>query len=637
MCEGEQHMRRGKALPRGPVRPLRAAVCGLAVLGALLGPAGTARAATAEDRDGLVMVLDSSGSMAGERMTAAREAVGAVVDALPDGYPTGLRVYGAGKEHGCDDTRLLEPVRPLDRDALKRAVAGVRPKGDTPIGLSLEKAAADLPEGGRRTIVLVSDGEDTCGAPEPCEVAARLAGQGVDLRIDTIGFQVRGGAREQLECIAGAGHGSYHDAPDAASLARQLTRASRLGADAYRLQGRRVTGGTRAAGAPGLSPGQYVDDIGPGETRWYGVDLDAASTADLAVTAVPRPGVRAAYGDGVELRLASGTGAYPVTCGSDSAHFGQDEGAMVIAGAVSRIPGDDRDGPCDEAGRYVLSVHRSSAAGSDRARWPLELFYGAERPFEAGTTPAPAATRYGDPPAALTGAPRDVEGGTGFNDARRLGKGIWRDTLLPGQTRFYKVRVGWGQRLTYSADFANEPLLRGGSTASSFVATAAYGPGRQPLGDASGASQRRGYYGRPLSVGLGTVPVTWTNRWVAAGGARGARTAGEHYVAVSLGPGAAELARNAAVRVVLRVDVTGTELAGPEYAAPARAEASAARRGEGERAAAGATYPSAAGAPADGGGFMTAGDAVAAAAGGAVALAGVGTVVLLGRRRRDGA
>ncbi|WUD74314.1 VWA domain-containing protein [Streptomyces sp. NBC_00510] len=629
-------MRRGKALPRGPVGPLRAAACGLLVLGALLGPAGAAQAQdqAVDDGDGLVMVLDSSGSMAGARMTAARKAVGAVVDALPDGYPTGLRVYGAGKEHGCDDTRLLEPVRPLDRDALKQAVAGVRPQGDTPIGLSLEKAAADLPEDGRRTIVLVSDGEDTCGAPEPCEVAARLAGQGVDLRIDTIGFQVRGGAREQLECIAEAGHGSYWDAPDAASLVRQLTRASRLSADAYRLQGRRVDGGTSATGAPGLSPGQYVDDIGPGETRWYAMTLDAASTADLAVTAVPRPGVKAAYGDGVELRLA-GTGRYPLTCGSDTAHFGQDEGAMVVGGAVSRIPGDDRDGACDRAGRYVLSVHRTSAAGSDRARWPMELRYGSERPFPAGATPAPAATRYGDPPAALTGAPRDVEGGTGFNDARRVGRGIWRDTLLPGQTRFYKVRVGWGQRLTYTADFANEPLLEGGSTASSFVATAAYGPGRQPLGDDSGASQRRGYYGRPLSVGLGTVPVTWTNRWVVSGGARGARTAGEHYVAVSLGPGAAGLARNTAVGVVLRVDVTGTELAGPEYDAPARGGGSAAGRDGGERAA--AVDTTAAAAPADGGGFMTAGDAVAAAAGGAVALVGVGTVALLGRRRRDGA
>lgn len=634
MCEGEQHMRRGKALPCGPVEPLWAAACGLLVLAALLGPAGTARARAVDDGDGLVMVLDSSGSMAGARMTAARKAVGAVVDALPDGYPTGLRVYGAGKQHGCDDTRLLEPVRPLDRDALKQAVAGVRPQGDTPIGLSLQKAAADLPEGGRRTIVLVSDGEDTCGAPEPCEVAARLAGQGVDLRIDTIGFQVRGGAREQLECIAEAGHGSYREAPDAASLVRQLTRASRLSADAYRLQGRRVDGGTSATGAPGLSPGPYVDDIGPGETRWYAMTLDAASTADLAVTAVPRPGVKAAYGDGVELRLAA-TGRYPLTCGSDTAHFGQDEGAMVIGGAVSRIPSDDHDGACDGAGRYVLSVHRTSAAGSDRARWPLELRYGSERPFPAGATPAPAATRYGDPPAALTGAPRDVEGGTGFNDARRLGRGIWRDTLLPGQMRFYKVRVGWGQRLTYTADFANEPLLKGGSTASSFVATAAYGPGRQPLGDASGASQRRGYYGRPLSVGLGTVPVTWTNRWVAGGSARGARTAGEHYVAVSLGPGAAGLARNAAVGVVLRVDVTGTELAGPEYDAPARGGGSAAGRDGGERAVAGDT--TAAAAPADGGGLMTTGDAMAAAAGGAVALAGVGTVALLGRRRKDGA
>ncbi|MEU4091098.1 VWA domain-containing protein [Streptomyces sp. NPDC026673] len=633
-------MRRGKALPRAFAGPLRAGVCGLAVLAALLGPAGAARAAETDEGDGLVMVLDSSGSMAGARMTAARKAVGAVVDALPDGYPTGLRVYGAGKDHGCDDTRLLEPVRPLDRNALKKAVAGVEPKGDTPIGLSLERAAADLPGGGRRTIVLVSDGEDTCGAPEPCEVAERLAGGGVDLRIDTIGFQVRGAAREQLECIAGAGHGSYHDAPDAASLARQLTRASRLSADAYRLRGRRVDGGASAGAAPGLSPGQYVDDIGPGETRWYAVTLDAVSTADLSVTAVPRAGVRAAFGDGVELRL-NGPGRSSLTCGSDTAHFGQGEGAMVLSGAVSRIPSDDGHGGCDTAGRHVLSVHRTSAAGSDRARWPLELRYGTERPFTAGATPAPAATGYGDPPAPLRGTPRDIEGGSGFNDARGLGTGIWRDTLLPGQTRFYKVRVGWGQRLTYAADFANEPLLERGPTASSFVATAAYGPGRQPLGDASGAVQRRGYYGRPLSVGLGTVPVTWTNRWVTGGAVRGARTGGEHYIAVSLGPGAARLARNAAVGVVLRVQVTGAELAGPQYDAPARAGASAAPEdgghGHGHGDGDGDARRTAAAVPADGGGFMTTSDVIAAAAGGATALAGVGTVALLSRRRRDGA
>ncbi len=71
------------------------------------------------------------------RRESARGAVGAVADALPDGYPTGLRVYGADRTSGCADTRLVRPVEPLDRDAVKRTVDGVRPKGDTPIGLSL--------------------------------------------------------------------------------------------------------------------------------------------------------------------------------------------------------------------------------------------------------------------------------------------------------------------------------------------------------------------------------------------------------------------------------------------------------------------------------------------------------------------
>lgn len=547
------------------------ALAGGLLLALVAGPSGPAHAA-GTPQDSLVMVLDSSGSMAGARMTAARKAVGDVVDTLPDGYPTGLRVYGAGKTHGCDDTSLVEPVRPLDRAAMKRAVAAVRPRGDTPIGLSLRKAAQDLPEGGRGTILLVSDGEDNCGDPEPCEVARDLAdsaGGGTALRIDTVGFQVRGTARTQLECIAGAGHGAYYDAPDAAALARQLERASRLSADAYRAEGEHVTGGTSAKRAATLRTGQYVDTIGAGETRWYAVGLDAVSAADLAVTAVPPAGVRVAYGDGIELGLRT-TGGYASTCDSASAHFGQDEGAMVLSTAVSRVPSAEGGGTCDKKGRYLLSVHRTSEAASDRARWTLELRYAEEPPLATGVTPAPAATVYGDTPAAITGAPREVTGGTGFNDAVKVGRGVWRDSLLPGQTRFYKVRVGWGQRLDYTAEFANEPVLKGSSASDwSFVRTAAYGPQRLPVRDASGATEQRTYFGKPLSVGLGTVAVTWTNRWVSGGAAPAVHSAGDYYVAVSLGPGAARLARNAAVGVVLRVNVTGTELAGPQYRAPA--------------------------------------------------------------------
>ncbi|WP_461026046.1 vWA domain-containing protein, partial [Streptomyces sparsus] len=230
----------------------------LGVQVALGGPAAAARSAPDAVADGngsLLMVLDSSGSMAeddgsgGTRIASARKAVGAVVDALPDGYPTGLRLYGSQRSSGCTDTRLARPVAALDRDGLKRAVAEVRPKGDTPTGLALRKAAADLPEasgGGvaRRTILLVSDGETNCADVDPCEVAAEITEDGVDLRIDTVGFQVGGAARKELECIAEAGHGSYYDAPDAAALARQLQRAGELSAGGYRLSGDRVTGGS---------------------------------------------------------------------------------------------------------------------------------------------------------------------------------------------------------------------------------------------------------------------------------------------------------------------------------------------------------------------------------------------------------
>lgn len=620
-----------------------AGLAGSVGAGVLAATAASAAPPAAGGQDGsLVMVLDSSGSMAGPdgsghtRIESARAAIGSVVDGLPDGYPTGLRVYGAGKTHGCDDTSPVQPVTALDRAAMKQAVAAVQPKGDTPTALALTKAAADLPASGRRTILLVSDGESNCGAPKPCEVAAGLAGDGLDLRIDTVGFQVKGAARDELECIAKAGHGAYYDAPDAAALARQLVRASQLSADAYRMAGRPVTGGASPAKAASIGPGQYTDTIGPGETRWYAVPLDAVSTADLSATAVPQPGVPVDYGDGIELKLA-GTGEYGYTCGSDSAHFGQDEGAMTLTGAVSRVPTRDGKDDCDKAGRYLLSVHRTNAATSDTSRWPVELRFDNEAPLPRGTVPAAARTDYGAAPAPLAGTPKDRAGGTGFNDATTLTKGVWRDRLLPGQTRYYKVHVGWGQQLTYAAEFANEPVLDGASSSvSTFVETTAYAPGRLPVEDASDARDNRSYSGTPVSVGLGTVPVTWTNRWVDDGDADTVHTAGDYWIAVGLGPDAAQLARNTAVGVILRVDVTGTELAGPQYRAPALASG-ARTHGEGRGAqgdgkdTAGRVPPAAASASSGGG--LRGMDLVAAGTGGAVALAGIGTAALVHRLR----
>ncbi|WP_078888576.1 vWA domain-containing protein [Streptomyces sclerotialus] len=554
----------------------------------LLG-APQASAAPSFSSEGMVMVLDSSGSMAEPdgaghtRIAAARKAVGTLADSLPDGFPTGLRVYGADRNRGCDDTRLVQPVRPLDRAGLKKAVADVEPKGDTPIGLSLKKAAADLPQGtgGRRTIVLISDGEDTCQSPPPCEVAEQLGKSGLDLRIDTIGFQVRGKARQELECVAEAGNGRYYDAPDAKSLARQMQRAGKLSADSYRFRGKQVRGTAARSGAPTITPGQYRDSIGPGEKRFYAVRLDDRSTADFSATAVPHPGAAVDTTTVLRTQLAYGTDS---SCGASTEVFGQNEGATPLTSGVSRIPSEDGGGSCDRAGRYWLVVEREAADGSDAARWPLELTYRTEQPLRKGVTPARSAPEYGagGKDAVLpSGTPKDVTGGTGFNDAEKITEGVWRDKILPSQTLWYKVPVGWGQQLRYDVEFANEPTAKGHSARTSYGATQVYTPARQPVGGGTGEfTPQTPYDGRQTALRMGTVPVSWANRYENDPNVVPVHRDGDFYLAVTLGAKAAEIADNPQIGVVLRVAVLGKAKSGPEaHAAEAKDSADAADSG----------------------------------------------------------
>ncbi|MFF9480439.1 hypothetical protein [Streptomyces sp. NPDC014733] len=550
-----------------------ALTCGL-LLAAAAAPAHAARTAAPPADGGMVMVLDSSGSMAKDagsgttRIAAARKAVGAVADALPDGYPTGLRVSGADKARGCDGSRLVRPVAPLDRTGLKQAVAAVEPQGDAPLGLSLQAAAADLRahggSSGSRTILLVSDGEDSCPTPSPCAVAAQLGRSAGDLRIDTVGFQAAGPARQQLECVAKAGNGRYYDAPDAGSLARQVQRAGQLSAGSYRLKGDQVRGEPARETAPRITPGQYTDTIGPNEKRYYAVDLDAAATADLSATVAPRPGAAVDASDALHTEIAYGADG---VCDSATERFGQREGATPLASGLSRVPSESGYRSCDKAGRYWFAVERKAAPGSDAARWPLELTFHVEHPLKKGVTPAQSAPEYGTGGKDATlpaSAPQDVRGGTGFNDARTLKQGVWRDRLLPAQTLWYKVPVGWGQQLRYDVQFANEPTVNDRGVHYSYAATQVYTPDRVPVGTGTGEfTPRKLYAGKPTSLQMGTVPVAWSNRYESGTHVVPVHRAGSFYLAVTLGAEAAEIARNPEVGVVLRVAVLGTAKSGP--------------------------------------------------------------------------
>src|SRR5690606_16795447 len=71
----------------------------------------------------------------------------------------------------------------------------------TPIAYSLELAAADLAGApGRKVIVLVTDGEESCGG-DVRAVAERLAGSGYEIDLHVIGFALTPLAQRSFEGI----------------------------------------------------------------------------------------------------------------------------------------------------------------------------------------------------------------------------------------------------------------------------------------------------------------------------------------------------------------------------------------------------------------------------------------------------
>ena len=210
--------------------------------------------ARAEDPAKVLLLLDVSGSMnekissGGTKFAAAKRALKQVADALPAGTEVGLRVYGseiaepkAENPKACQDTELVMPIGPLNRTKMYRAVDSFKAVGETPIAYSLGKAVDDLGDSGRRVLVLISDGEESC-AGDPCPVARKLADKGVDLQFNAVGLDVGGKARKQLKCIADAGNGSYYDADESDDLSEALRKITQRALRPFAITGTRVSG-----------------------------------------------------------------------------------------------------------------------------------------------------------------------------------------------------------------------------------------------------------------------------------------------------------------------------------------------------------------------------------------------------------
>ncbi len=186
-------------------------------------------AIAADQPNDLILILDASNSMWGQidgenKIVIARRAVGELIDGLPEDSRAGLVAYGHRREGDCEDIETLQEVAPLDKSALKTTINGVMPKGKTPITASLETAFGLIGDQPSTSVILISDGLETC-AKDPCSAVRAAKESGLPFVLHVVGFDVAGEDTTELECAAQAGGGIFLGVEDAEQLSEALESA----------------------------------------------------------------------------------------------------------------------------------------------------------------------------------------------------------------------------------------------------------------------------------------------------------------------------------------------------------------------------------------------------------------------------
>lgn len=258
-------------------------------------------AAAAQGPAYIELILDASGSMWNKledgryRIVAAKDVLSQLIASLPEqeGLNVGLRVYGANHwasdPGACEDSHLLVPMQGVDRDRLLQTVRDTEALGATPIALSLELAARDFPAEGRKVIVLITDGIESCRS-DLREVAERLKQQGIDVDLRIVGIDLDDSAR-----AAFAGLGTFENATSAAELLGALNRAVEV---TPAVETHRVTVTLTRDGAPATEGAavEFLAALDGGEYDFRPGDAGGQFVADLPA-GLYTARVRDAYSD----------------------------------------------------------------------------------------------------------------------------------------------------------------------------------------------------------------------------------------------------------------------------------------------------------------------------------------------------
>lgn len=184
-----------------------------------------------------LLVVDASASMGDlmppeeeeTKMDAAKIAAKSFVDKTSG--EIGIVTFADCDEGGdlyTGDIRLVQSFT-TDKDLLKSRIDDVEPEwGDTAIADALKESKSHLERTKKRgTIILLTDGEETCGG-DPTAMAGQIYSEDIGT-VHVIGYLIGGEAEIKARQIAGAGGGNYYSANTTIELEQALAEIGKGG------------------------------------------------------------------------------------------------------------------------------------------------------------------------------------------------------------------------------------------------------------------------------------------------------------------------------------------------------------------------------------------------------------------------
>jgi len=193
-------------------------------------PSGAATRST-QTAAPLYLVMDVSGSMEGERLTAAKAAAKSFIQRLQPDQIMALYTFPGGHKivDGCSaGTFEIRPQR-FSQGNAQAAIGDLRATGNTPTVPALTEVMRSVREQHYdfAQVVLVTDGEANCGSSnDVCSIVPLLTQQGINLRIHTVSLNNTPSGDASLACLAQATGGTSTNVDNLQDMIDAVRRSS---------------------------------------------------------------------------------------------------------------------------------------------------------------------------------------------------------------------------------------------------------------------------------------------------------------------------------------------------------------------------------------------------------------------------